>query len=568
MERLKNHHKRIIHLLLWCSLCVIAAFNDTATAQAEKNSVLQWTAADLLPAESRYSILRYGAFGLGAYPQRINFPGAAVKVRFDGVPLYALSPFGPDLDCVPVAFVDSVSYGSRGGISIHSPEIDSDVPITNTNFLLGQKRRFRIQATFRKKTGDSGSIFFGGSSNGIHGGDYTETTSFRNYLMKYQRTLKDGGRMYFSIRAFRDRDGLRDLTNKTHMGERETDIITLTSGVHAIPLTERTSISPAVYYQSGISHFKRYGASKSLDDDAIGFSLTSSTVRGNTGLDLTVHSDSRFIDSRLHEDTWTNNDSRISGSWRWADNSLRYVVRGGIVRSSTYGTGGNGESELVYSVTPSIELSVRGSVADEVPDIGLEFYPSLEFSDTTATSDLDMYRIMEFESGLKVNRGILMSGLYAFRVHGKHPLFNPLQSLSTMADKETCSGFRFFMNVHEEGRYQADISLHYRNSSKTENIWPNPVFDMVSYSQISKKFIHDRLDTSLFCTMNLSDWSDGQVTPDGTFFFLDGGISVKVLSLTMFYMIENITGNEAEWFDTLNWQGRNSMWGVQWRIEN
>ena len=111
MGRLKNHHKRIIHLLLWCSLCGIAAFNDTAIVQAEKNSVLKWTAADLLSVESRYSILRYGAFGLGAFPQRINFPGASVKVRYDGVPLYALSPFGSDLDCVPAAFADSVSYG-------------------------------------------------------------------------------------------------------------------------------------------------------------------------------------------------------------------------------------------------------------------------------------------------------------------------------------------------------------------------------------------------------------------------------------------------------------------------
>ena len=243
-------------------------------------------------------------------------------------------------------------------------------------------------------------------------------------------------------------------------------------------------------------------------------------------------------------------------------------MRGGIVRSSKYGTGGNGESELVYSVTPSIELSVRGSVTDEAPDIGLELYPSLEFSDTTTTSDLDMYRIMELESGLKVNRGILSYGLFAFRTGGKLPLFNPVNSLSAMADKETCSGFRFFMNLHEEGRYHADISMHYRDSSKAGNIWPNPVFEMLSHSRFSKKFIHDRLDTSLFCTMNLSDWSDGEVTPDGTFFFLDGGISVKVLSLTMFYMIENITGSEAQWFDTLNWQGRNSMWGVQWRLEN
>ena len=352
------------------------------------------------------------------------------------------------------------------------------------------------------------------------------------------------------------------------MGERETDMITLSTGVYDFPLTKRTCISPAVYYQNGISHFRRYDANKSLDDDAIGFSITSSTVRGNTGFDITMHSDSRFIDSRLHEDTWTNNDTRISGEWKWADNSLRYVLRGGILRSSTYGTGGNGESELVYSVTPSIELSVRGSVTDEAPDIGLELYPSLEFSDTTVTSELDMYRIMEFESGLKVNIGILSCGLYAFRSGGKQPLFKPVNSLSTMADKETCSGFRFFMNVHEDKRYHADITLHYRDSSKSENIWPNPVFEMVSYSQISKKFIHDRLGTSLFCTMNLSDWSDGEVTPDGTSFFLDGGISVKVLSLTVFYMIENITGNEAEWFDTLNWQGRNSMWGVKWRLEN
>ena len=374
--------------------------------------------------------------------------------------------------------------------------------------------------------------------------------------------------MFFSIRAFRDRDGLRDLKNQTHMGNRETVMTSLSTGFVEFPLTQRTSISPVVYYQSGVSRFKHYSEGKSLDDNSVGFSLTSSTRRGNTERGVTVTSDSRFIDSRLHEDSWTNNDTRISCLWRWTDNRFRYVLRGGILGSSRYGTGGIGESKLVYQMTPSIEFSVRGAVTDEVPDIGLEFYPALEFSDTTITTELDMYRIMEFESGLRLNSRILSCGLYAFRSRGKHPLFDPENILSMMAEKETYSGIRFFMTAHEDDRYHTEVTIHYTDSSNSRNIWPNPGFEMVSYSQIYRKFYRKKLDSTLFGSMRVSNWSDGPVNPDGTAFFLDGGISIRVMTLTVFYMVENITGEDMVWFDILGWQGRNSMWGIQWKLEN
>ncbi|MFA6471712.1 MAG: hypothetical protein WCU00_06700, partial [Candidatus Latescibacterota bacterium] len=61
---------------------------------------------------------------------------------------------------------------------------------------------------------------------------------------------------------------------------------------------------------------------------------------------------------------------------------------------------------------------------------------------------------------------------------------------------------------------------------------------------------------------------DGPSTPDGAFFFLDSGISVKISSLMIYYKVENITGEDMQWFNTLGWQGMNSLWGIRWELRN
>jgi hypothetical protein len=137
-----------------------------------------------------------------------------------------------------------------------------------------------------------------------------------------------------------------------------------------------------------------------------------------------------------------------------------------------------------------------------------------------------------------------------------------------MGDKGTFSGLRCFMTTDVDDQYHMDISMYYTGSSKDTHVWPYPRFYFCSHSQASRKYFREKLTSTLFGKIHISDWGNGAMKPDGTVFFFDCGVSINVLTLTMFFIIENVTGQEIKWFDTLGWQDRNSVWGVQWTLNN
>ena len=567
MERL-NNFLRSIPLMAFYVICSLPTLFSAQDVPAEKLKIMQWSAADMLPYGNGISILRYGAYGLGAYPHRINLPGSSSDVRIDGIPLPSLSSFGPDLELIPAAFVDSVDCDSNNNINVYTCTMNSETPETETNFLLGVKRRFSLQTVVKMPMNPSSSVVFGGTSSGIHSNEFTETNSYRGYFTKYQRTLEQGGTLFVTGFAFRDSDGLRNLNTQDSMGERETDIITLSTGIKSYRITSNTTISPMVYYRSGISRFNRNDIIKSLDDDSVGFSVISSTQRGNTGFDISLTSDSRFIDSRLHDDSWSYNDTQLSGTWRWTGDRFRYSAGGGIILSSEYGTGGQGESELSWQLTPATEFFVLGTIADKTPDAGYEIYPSLVFSDTILVSDLDMYRYMQLESGFTIKRRMMSYAVSAFSTTGKQPLFDPSSCLIGFTDNETYSGLKLYAGTNEKEKYRSDLTIYYITSSQSRNIWPVPYMEITSQNNLTKDFFDSRLHSIAFCNARVLGWNNGPTGPDGTSFYLDGGVAIKVLSLSLFYMVENITGENTGWFDALQWQGRNDMWGVKWTLEN
>ena len=73
---------------------------------------------------------------------------------------------------------------------------------------------------------------------------------------------------------------------------------------------------------------------------------------------------------------------------------------------------------------------------------------------------------------------------------------------------------------------------------------------------------------TVFGEARLLGWKQGPVTPDGVFFFLDCGVSVRIRSFMIFYKMENLTNQDMRWFDMLGWQGMNSLWGVRWELRN
>ncbi|MCE5252482.1 hypothetical protein LLG96_19950 [bacterium] len=552
-----------------CMLFVLWWLLLTTFSGAAEVPLLRWTAADMIPAGGNVSLLEFSSFGMGKYPFIPAFPGPVVRVRIDGVPLHGCSPFGPDLGCIPAAFVDSLKKSEEAGtLDFVTRNIESAEPVTETDFALGLRQKFHFQAYFNRHVGKSGTLFIGGASNGIHGSEDTGATSFRSYLMKYRRSLADSGSIVFSARMLMDRDGLEDIEKQKWMGSRETGYTALSLGVNDLPLTGRTVVSPLFYFQSGASYFRRYGVRKSLDDDSFGVSVSSSTQLGNSTITTHISSDSRAIDSRLHDRSWTYNDSRVSLTWMRNGNRYRSKLQGGMVRSSKYGTGGNGEAEFAFIIGPSLEWSVRGGVFEDSPDYGTAIYPSLEFSDSLFVSRLDMWRTKGFESGFTIKHKGVTAGLYGFRYNGKMPVFEPEKFLSAMSNNGVYSGVRFKAATGTEDHSIADVTVHYTGSSDGADVWPYPRFDLVAHGQVSKKILKEKLLTSFFGKVHVSEWVDGPLKPDGTVFFLDCGMSFEVLSLKMFYVIENIAGQEMKWFDAMGCDGRNSMWGIRWVLRN
>ena len=176
----------IVGKYLRCGIltAILCQFFFTAKSIPEELSIPKWTAADIVSNDSGISLLAYSAFGMGAYPYLYSSPGAGSRVRLDGVPLRSLSPFGPDLERIPFDFIGLYRL-SRRDINIKTPVVTTNEPETLTRFILGQKQRFRFNMTFQRLLNEKSAFFFGGSSSGIHGNDFIEVNSARNYLMKY-----------------------------------------------------------------------------------------------------------------------------------------------------------------------------------------------------------------------------------------------------------------------------------------------------------------------------------------------------------------------------------------------
>ncbi|MFC1692145.1 TonB-dependent receptor [Candidatus Latescibacterota bacterium] len=576
---------------------------------ADEMSIPAFTVADMLPGNAGISILRYGSFGLGAYPYSYTLPMAGLKVFIDGVPLKSFSPFGPDLELIPFIYADSLEYRStwvHGGmraLNINTKAVTEDKLLTTTRFLLGSRRRFNYNASFRRKLGknsdtSTSSVFFSGSSNGIHGSEDTEENSARNYFARYQRFLENNGIVHFSLHTFRDRDGLVDLDRRSHMGQRKTDNIAVSIGFNEYPIGTKTNVSSTLYYNSVNSRFDRYGFRKSLDDNSAGLHVAVSTKRGNTNYGFNASHDTQYFDSRIHDDFWSRSTTDVSTSFLWKNDRFRVMLNGGLLNSTKYGNGTKIEGKLTLLTENEQELVLRGFITDEFPDTGKEYYTSLVFSDTTIVYDLDKYTISEIEIGVHLKKNYCSIGLFGFGSSSKLPLFMPSTAVMSVPRNNTAKnetepvagqepfssryymspergvfGYRIYFNARFGERLRCDIMSNWsqRTASirrKRHDNGAYPSCEFFSDVRLSRKFFNERLTSIVFGSARLNRWNDDYTNPFGNYFLLDSGLSIQVSTLELFYKIENITNENIRWFNTLGWQGRNSMWGLQWKFYN
>ncbi len=576
---------------------VVAA--DRASSEAEASAwetipteigdkpVLNGTVADMVSRQSGYSVLRYGAVGLGAYPYAESLPGARIRVRIDGVPLKSYSPFGPDLELIPASTVDSIESPGVHELNIATMNTlrgEDKRPLTSVGFLLGSQQRFNADVLFSRMVGDKAGILFSGQGSGINGGRSLEHSSLRNYQMKYQRFLENESTLTFAIRAFRDSDGLVTLQNQSHLGERKTDDISVSLGLDRYRLGGRTTVSPVLYYQSANSRFARRGYRKSLDERTIGFHTVMLSDHGNTAYQLRVSHDTDIFDSRIHDDSWTRHESGVSGSVSWNRAWLRMMIRSGVRRSSEYGTGFNFEGELVHAVTGSQDFFLRVYSADEFPDTGMEYYPSLVFSDSSYVSTLASYAVSGIEFGPRMTAEHVTLGIVGFGSFSTLPLFTPSVAIRngvtgysrvpkvTMSARKGACGTRFWLDTAFDRRYHWEMTMNGSIRSRmletgghgAHDYWPFPTIEVFSDVRMSGTFINQHIQSTLFGNARFLRWAGGEMNPRGNHLLLTSGLVIRVSTLELFYRIENITNESISWFDTLGWQGRNTMWGGRW----
>ena len=566
---------------------ILNSFCQTSECAAEERNVMQWSYADMLQGKPGISVLRYGAPGFGAYPYGHILPQAGLKVRVDGVPLRSISPFGPDLEFIPFQFVESVKYNRLHELNIFTGNVTGDEPITVTNFLIGERRRFNVDMAYSRRFGEKSGIFFSGSSNGIHVRDKSDENSLRNYFMKYQRYLENGGTVNFSMQGLRDRDGLVDLDdNSITMGERKTDNVSVSLGLEKYPLGKRTTLSPVAYYQSSNSRFHKYGSRKSIDDNAAGLNMILTTERENTNYRLNVAHDTYFFDSRIHNVSWTRNETEIALSLMHENDNRRIMLNGGLMNSSKYGKGSNFEGEFALKVSPGHEFVVHGLRTDEFPDTGKEYYSSLVFSDSTFISELEKFDIAALEYGMRFSKERFNLGIFGFGSSSKLPLFRessavtdfssePFSSQSYMSSRKKTRGYRIFFDTHGEKTYHYDIKINLsqrigssgKKSDSHEN-WPYPSVELFSGTRFSRKLFDESLESVVFANSHFFRFDDGYSGPKGNFFFLNIGFVIKVSTLELFYKIENVTNEKMRWFNTMGWMERNAMWGGRWVFYN
>jgi len=568
----------VVRVLLFIFLAAVES-------HSEETDTRTWSAADMLPRDTALSVFRYGAFGLGAYPYRFATPGAGLMVRIDGVPLRSLSPFGPDLELVPAGIVGGVECRDCRKIWIRTREDDGREAVTDTGFYMGGHRRFTYETSFRRNMGKTGKIFFNGMSSGIHGGGDTPKNSFRHYFMKYRRLTEKRGAAEFMVYAFRDRDGLLDLDGGVPMGERKTDAVTAALSLRDYPLGKRTTVSPVFYCRSLNSRFHRYGLRKSLDDDAAGMNVVMTTTRGASEYRVLASYDMCRFNSRIHRSRWTRHETELSVSFRRERDGRTVRLNGGFLYSSEYGSGVEAGGSVTLPLTSSAGLVVRGCFSDEFPDTGMEYYPSLVFSDTTLVSDLRRYTVAEGEFGVKFSGSRVNFGVFGYASSSETPSFRPTSNVydphegSPPAPTRVCiaggkraSGCRFFVDSHVEGGFRLDFSMRGKmrftgaGSREKKTFWPYPSCELLAESRVSGDFFGGGMKASLFGDAAYRKWEDAGTSPSGGYGFFDCGVSVRVDTLELFYVVENVSNEEMTWFGTYGWLGRNGMWGVRWRF--
>gem|GEM_PF-4152316 len=563
-------------------------------AVADEKASLKWNAGDFVSQSSGISMIKFSSSGMGAYPYAYSTPGLGLKVRVDGVPLRSLSPFGPDLELIPSQFTSSVEYDVWSGLDINTTGVTDDetVLISDTSFLMGSRQRFNYDMIFNRSLSERSGIVFGGSSSGIHGGEDTEKNSLRAYYLKYSRDLENGSAVNFSLRSFRDRDGLVNLDgitvrngkkSGTHMGERRTDNVTVSLGAADYPIRENLSVSPTVYYQSANSRFDRNGLRKSLDERSAGLNADVTKKSGDTEYVLHASNDTRFFDSRLHDDSWTRNVSELSASLRRAKDRYRLHLESGIMNSSEYGSGLKFEGDLAYVLQSGSEIIIRGISADMFPDTGQEYYTSLVYSDSTLVSDLETFGVSQVETGMRFNKEKYNLGIYAFGSYSKLPVFEaspqlynrvtytaqiPNTTHMRTGSREKSFGYRVSADTHIEKRYVYDAVFNFSHRPGENHAGYYPSLEFNSDIRISGDFINNAMKSTAYVNAGILRWDNSNVTPDGNHFMIDCGLVIHVSSLRLFYTIENVLNEDIEWFNSTGWLGRNTMWGGKWVFYN
>jgi hypothetical protein len=551
-------------------IALLLLINLPAYGRADEVPMPRFSTDDFIPFESVLSFFRYGSFGLGIFPYLPSLPGAPVEIRVDGVPLPSFSPFGPDLERIKYLVIDSLAVNNDRTIWIATPDSIPAIPVTRINFLSGDKRRFRFQTTFLRRVNNNTGIFACGSSDGIHKGEVTQGNSSRDYLFKYFRSTKNGGLIQGTINGGFYRTDLSDLVVRKPMGSGELEHLVFSLGVKNYRLSENTNLFSTAYYRSGTTKLDRFNIPSNYDDNSFGalISLKRKEKKAIYGLDVTIDSrqfKGRTIDVKLQD---TVSKLKASGSWFFKKAIITAI--GGGSFSSRYGAGGIADGSLTVPLKGKIDFIARGSFSHETPDQGNEIYSSLSFSDTVRISHLRQYHVAGLETGIKVREWGGEWGIYGFSSQSDAPFFtlNPPSSIQNAGDVNSGLRATLFFSRERKVRYEGFLKVNYIGGSSSHLVWPHPAIDADVKINASRIFFGGALHAALFGEARLFDWKNGPSTPKGFSFFLDSGISAKVSSLLIYYKVENLTNENVEWFDTLGWQGMNSLWGVKWELRS
>lgn len=551
------------------SLLFFAVLTNPAAAQDDWFPIPLTTAAEVLSGGNDAVFLHPGSFGAGDFPFRANSPAIAPETEVDGIPLESYSPFGPNLERIPALFTDSL-LTDRGG-NIHISTIDSipAVPVTRIGFLSGERRRFRFQGTFGRKINARSGIFVGGDADGIRGNTTIQGNEFRLYRLRYIRVLENGGIVTTTADGNRDRSDIYDLANGT-TGGRTIDNLRYSAGIRGYQLAMRTMLSGAVYYRNGIARFDRSGADVTCDDNSFGATLRTDTSRERSAYSFAFSNETRAFDAGKGRPAWDATTTGVSGEGDWRFSRMLVSLGAGGKYSSEYGIGASGNATLTIPFAGTHSVVMRGSFAHRFPDPGTLFYPSLSYGDTLVASPLRRYWTAETEAGIEGTRGMLRYGMYGFTSLANAPGFTLTPAAMTMSGDTRYTGGRLKLELAggDAVRYQGAARVEYTGSTRATAIWPRPALLAHAGGNFSRPFFNGNLDTALNLSSRLEHYTSGNISPDGTYFFLDTGVVLRVATFTLFYTVENLTGTNQRWFDAYETQGRNSFWGVRWNLFN